>query len=123
MLKLRFSKPSVKTYMDGRITVCKYGCTVINNTTKKIVEEFNATGIAKCAPTDNVDEAYGRKLADSRAKLNAYKAASNFLSPGEFDALLDEVIFKTELIEFIESMRYLKDKEALHIEFIKDELN
>ena len=73
MLKLRFSKPFVRNYNDGKITVCKYECYIINTETKEIVRTYNATGYAKCAPTDTVDEAFGRKLADSRAKRNAYR--------------------------------------------------
>ena len=77
MLKLRFSKPFHKQYMDGKISVCKYECQIIDSQTKDIVSQFTVTGTAKCSPDDTVDVEFGRRLADSRAKLAAYKKVDN----------------------------------------------
>ena len=77
MLKLRFSKPFHKQYMDGKVSVCKYECQIVDNLTKDVVSEFTVTGTAKCSPNDTVNPEFGQKLADSRAKLAAYKRANN----------------------------------------------
>ena len=121
MYKLRFSEPSVRTYMDGKITVCKYNCTLYNNLTKKIIVEFPATGTSRCADTDTPNAEYGRKLADSRAKLVAYKTMANFVSREDLETLFKKVSDSLELIEFIDSMRFLKKKEQTHIEFLNAE--
>lgn len=121
MLKLRFSKPSVKTYKDGKITVCKYDCTLIDGETKIVVNEFSTTGMSKCSPNDALDVDYGRKLADSRAKLAAYKIASSIITEDEIQQMLAQMEHFSELIHFTDTMRYLKKKEISHIEFLNTE--
>lgn len=123
MLKLRFSKPSVRTYMDGKVTVCKYDCTLIDGNTKTIVEKFSVKGTSKCAPSDNVDADFGRKLADSRAKFEAYKVASNMVDPECIKCMIEEIKCNYETIDFIETMQYLKRKEADHINYLHNELS
>ena len=117
MMKLRFSKPTFKQYLNGRITVCKYDCTVIDNLDKSIVAEFSVTGTAKCSPNDTVSD-FGIKLADSRAKLNAYKKASNLLPSNVIYEWIEELKGKASFIDFLAQMRYLKRKEIDHIEAI-----
>ena len=56
MLKLRFSKPTHKQYVDGKVSVCKYRCKIIDNQTKEVVDEFTVTGTAKCSANDIVNE-------------------------------------------------------------------
>lgn len=121
MLKLRFSKPSVKTYMNGKITICKYDCTLIDGETKIVVNEFPATGMSKCSPNDVLDVDYGRKLADSRAKLAAYRIASSIISEEDIEDMLAQMEHFSELIHFTDTMRYLKKKEIAHIEFLNEE--
>lgn len=104
--------------MEGRVTVCRYICTLIDGETKNPVQKFSVTGTAKCSPNDVLDADYGRKLADSRAKLSAYKIASNIISP-ECYACMDEEMEKTgALLNFVDTMLYLKKKEQEHIEFL-----
>ena len=123
MLKLRFSKPSIKTYADGKITVCKYDCTLINGNSKRVMDEFSVTGTSKCSPNDILDAAYGRKLADSRAKLNAYKIAARIISPKEMERLIEKVNYTYDLIRFVDTMQYLKKKEIDHIKFLNEEFD
>lgn len=142
MLKLRFSEPLHKQYMDGKISLCKYECTVYDNSSKCIVAKFTVTGTAKCSPNDKVDAEFGRKLADSRAKLNGYRVAAKFiplsfydkediadLDDSEKQLLIDSWIRDkasminqaVEYLDFIGQMRYLKAKELSHIEDICSE--
>ena len=123
MLKLRFSKPSIKTYSDGKITVCTYKCTLLDRENKRVVDEFSVTGTSKCAPTDSIDAAFGRKLADSRAKLMAYKTVCNFIPKEQLNYLEEEVNRGLNTLAFYDEMLYLKSKEQEHINFIKNELS
>lgn len=125
MLKLKFSKPSIKHYNDGKITVCTYSCSIIENNAgnaKEVKCEFTSTGIAKCSPNDTVDLDFGRKLADSRAKLKAYKVASNYIAPESIPALVERINAGIELLKFTEFMRYLKGNELLHIQDLCEEM-
>lgn len=121
MLKLRFSQPFAKQYMDGKVSVCKYECLIVDNATKAIKERFTVTGTAKCAPSDTVDAEFGRKLADSRAKLAAYKYAANILCPSCIADIAERVNKEIEMLEFIDTMQYLKRKENTHIQEICQE--
>lgn len=118
MLKLRFSKPSTRQYMDGKVTVCKYVCTIIDGSTKEVKEKFTVTGSAKCSPNDAVNADFGRKLADSRAKFNAYKHAASFICPMCLEELIKVTDENINLLEFIDTMHYLKKKEIVHIKTI-----
>lgn len=122
MLKLRFSKPFVRQYMDGKISVCKYECVIVDGYTKAIKEKFTVTGYAKCSPNDTVDTEFGRKLADSRAKYNAYKYAANILCPACIEEIAERVNKEIEMLEFINTMQYLKKKEITHINDICTEV-
>lgn len=118
MFKLRFSAPRIKHYKDGLLTVCKYDCTVFDNATKGIVTEFTVTGTSKCAINDKVNEAFGNKLADSRAKEAAYKRASQLVSEDKIYEMEETVCKFMNLIAFVDKMRYLRKKETTHIEDI-----
>ena len=118
MLKLRFSKPFHKQYMDGKVSVCKYECQIVDNQTKDVVSEFTVTGTAKCSPNDTVNPDFGAKLADSRAKLNAYKIAANLVPSNVVEEWIEEINNKMEMMIFLDQMRYLKRKEISHIEEI-----
>lgn len=122
MLKLRFSEPFHKTYMDGKISVCKYDCTLVNNQTKQVIAEFTVTGTAKCAPNDTVNADFGAKLADSRAKLLAYKKAANYYPHDMLEVLAERINNYVEILEFASTMHYLKKKEIDHIEDICSEV-
>lgn len=122
MLKLKFSKPNMKTYMDGKITVCKYQCEIINNEDKSVIDSFTATGTAKCAPEDNLSPEVGRKLADSRAKMSAYKTASHLLTNEEIDFITEALKENIQMLDFVFFMRYLKQKENTHIKNICEEI-
>ena len=119
MLKLRFSKPSFTTHCEGRITVCRYECLIIDNEAKTQVAKFNATGVAKCAPNDTMDERYGRMLADSRAKLNAYRMAGRILPIKDVRFIQNFIKQSTDSLSFVIKMRQLKNKELEHIEVLK----
>ena len=118
MIKLRFSEPVRKQYMDGKICLCKYDCTVFDNSNKCIIAEFGVTGTAKCSPNDTVNPDFGAKLADSRAKLNAYKIAANLVPSNVVEEWIEEINNKMEMMIFLDQMRYLKRKEISHIEEI-----
>lgn len=120
MLKLRFSQPFKKQYLDGKISLCKYNCIIIDNSDKSVISKFSVTGTAKCAPNDSVDPEFGMKLADSRAKLSAYREAAKLLPKYVEDEWLDDIGTKIAILEFIDQMRFLKKKEFMHIEDICD---
>lgn len=122
MLKLRFSKPFIKTYNDGKVTVCRYNCTLIDSKTKRVTNEFSVTGTAKCSPNDVVDESYGRKLADSRAKYEAYKSALDYVCPGCYEDMVSSLETLMGIVDFVDMMKYLKTKEREHIQFIKENI-
>lgn len=122
MLKLRFSTPLHKQYMDGKVSVCKYECQIINNQTKDVVLKFTVTGTAKCSPNDSVDPEFGKKLADSRAKLAAYKRASNRYPQVMLEELAEAVNEAIGILEFHQTMQYLKKKEVAHIASICNEV-
>ena len=122
MLKLRFSEPLRKQYMDGKISLCKYKCTIFDNSNKCIVAQFSATGTAKCSPNDKVNPEFGAKLADSRAKLNAYRAATHLLPDNVIEEWSEKIERQLSVLEFIDQMHYLKKKEVSHIEDICTEV-
>lgn len=107
--------------MEGKITICKYICTLIDGETKSPIHEFSVTGTAKCSPNDILDADYGRKLADSRAKLSAYKIASNIISPNRYYQMVEQMDKMENTLNFIDTMLYLKKKEQEHIEFLNNE--
>ena len=118
MLKLRFSEPVRRQYMDGKISLCKYECTIFDNSNKCIVEQFSVTGTAKCSPNDEVNSEFGIKLADSRAKLNAYKKAAHLFPVEMVREWVEKINHQVSVLDFIEQMYYLKKKEIAHIEEI-----
>ena len=122
MLKLRFSKPSCKQYMDGKVSVCKYECCIIDNQTKEVVFEFSVTGTAKCSPNDTVNPEFGRKLADSRAKYAAYKKVASRYPQDLLLDLAETVNRGINILEFQQTMAYLKKKESDHIASICSEV-
>ena len=122
MLKLRFSKPFHKQYMDGKVSVCKYECQIVDNQTKDVVSEFTVTGTAKCSPNDTVNPEFGKKLADSRAKLAAYKKANNRYPKYMLVELAETVDRAVGILEFSQTMQYLKKKEVDHIADICSEV-
>lgn len=122
MLKLRFSKPIRRQYMDGKISLCKYECTVFDNEDKHVVSQFTVTGTAKCSPSDTVNQEFGIKLADSRAKLNGYRIAAKLIPEQILNDWVREINKKIASIEFIDYMRYLKKKEMEHIEDVCNEV-
>lgn len=118
MLKLRFSEPVRRQYMDGKISLCKYECTIFDNSNKCIVAQFSATGTAKCSPNDEVNPEFGAKLADSRAKLSAYRKAAHILPDEVIEERVEKINHQIAILDFIDQMHYLKKKEVSHIEEI-----
>lgn len=118
MLKLRFSEPVRRQYMDGKISLCKYECTVFDNSNKCIVAQFSVTGTAKCSPNDEVNSEFGAKLADSRAKLSAYRKAAHILPDEVIEEWVEKIGYQVAMLDFIDQMHYLKKKEVSHIEEI-----
>ena len=118
MLKLRFSKPSYKKYMGGKACVCSYKCKIFNSVTKEIIDEFNVSGAAKLANGDTLSD-LGAKLADSRAKLVAYKKAANIISDEQYDNFVDVVNSLTDICYFSDFMHLMKRREIKHIKKLK----
>ena len=121
MLKLRFSEPIRRQYMDGKISLCKYECTIFDNSNKCIIAQFSVTGTAKCSPNDTVNPEFGAKLADSRAKLSAYRKASRILPDDVVREWVEKIDSQIAMLDFIDQMYYLKKKELSHIEEISTE--
>ena len=122
MLKLKFSKPSVKTYKDGKITVCKYKCMIIDNCTKEVLSAFNAKGISVCSDSDTVNAECGRRLADSRAKYNAYKEAASIMNIVDREEFVNKVKVGIDVLFFYEEMQYLKKAENRHIRKLNEDI-
>jgi transcription antitermination factor NusG len=108
--------------MDGKVTVCRYKCTVIDNKNKKVISTFIAKGISKCSDNDTLNIEQGRRLADSRAKYYAYKKAVEMYSQDEIDAIVKAINESVELVEFYNKMLYLKKSEIKHIKLLNSEI-
>ena len=121
MLKLRFSKPNVKSHNNGKIVIVRYDCTLWDNETKEVKIKFQTSGTAKRAEGDVDNPEFARSLADSRAKECAYKVAKNGFSNADIKALERKVQWATEMISFHESMKYLHNKEKEHIDWLINE--
>lgn len=106
--------------MDGKICVCIYECMIFDTDTKEVVDKFNVSGTAKLAEGDTMSD-LGVKLADSRAKLTAYKKAATIISDAqyaEYDALVETMC---DLMNFSDFMHHMKRKEINHIKFLERE--
>lgn len=120
MLKLRFSKPTFKKYMGGKICVCIYECKILDTNTKEVVDEFKVSGTAKLAKGDTMSD-LGAKLADSRAKLLAYKKAASLISEEQYVAYIETIDAMGNLCAFSDFMHCMKRKEVDHIKFLEKE--
>ena len=115
MIKLQFSKPSYHTYDNGKVTTCVYECKVIICNTKELLDTFKVTGKAVCSPNDVVNPTTGRRIADSKAKLAAYKTAKNHWSAFFNKELNKSLLIVKNIANFINQMQYLKKSEEKHI--------
>lgn len=120
MLKLRFSKPSFRKYMDGEICVCSYKCEILDTNTKEVLDSFKVSGTAKLADGDIMSD-LGAKLADSRAKLAAYKKAANIISDEDYEGFAEMIEAVCNLLDFSDFMHYMKKKEIEHIKYLRRE--
>lgn len=77
---------------------------------------FEAVGVAKCNPEDKFDEKLGKRLAESKAKRNAYKKYVNILNN-----ILSGLTKATGLVEFNKSVMfdYIEREEEHYKELLK----
>lgn len=116
MIKLQFSPPVYRTYDGGRVTVCTYQCKQVNRTTKEVLSEFSVQGKAVCSKQDRQDERTGRIIAESRAKLFAFKKVScNQELIEDYERALDNV---SEFLMFQYKMKRCRERESDHLKEI-----
>lgn len=102
MIKLRFSLPVYKTYNGGKVTTCLYKCVQVDTKEKRVLEEFTVQGKAICSSQDTPNERTGRIIAESRAKLLAYKkvaCSQSLLRDYEntIDSMAEYVLFQYKM--------------------------
>ena len=115
MIKLRFSKPLYKTYDAGRVTTCTYECTRVGPKDENDAEHlrFTVTGKAVCSKQDVPDERIGRHIAESRAKLLAYKKVSyNPITIRFYENVIDNL---AELVMFQYKISRCRKREIDHL--------
>lgn len=119
MIKLRFSKPKYASYLEGAINICTYDCTLLYN--GMTVQEFQVVGKALCSKEDTVDETLGRRIAESKAKLLAYKKASLFYGPNFYYNNKRELPIVQENIRAYEKLARCKKLEQEHLKKLCNE--
>lgn len=108
MLKLRFSKPDIRTFLNGQITKCYFKCQIVETQSGNVLNRFSVSGQARCNPTDHQDSKLGAALAESRAKYRAYCYAQE---------CVDEILSSMgtgDLLDLSEQMWYMRENEAKH---------
>ena len=108
MLKLRFSKPEIKTFLNGQITKCYIKCQIVETQTDNVLDKFSVSGQARCNPVDKLDPVLGAILAESRAKSRAYARAEDYTCN-----VLDNM-GASDLLDLNQQMWYLKEAEKAH---------
>ena len=116
MIKLQFSPPVYKTYDKGRITTCTYKCKQVHKQTKEVLNEFTVQGKAICSKQDIPDERTGRIIAESRAKLIAFKRVScSKVMIMTYESKLDQI---SEFLMFQYKMKRCRERESDHLKKI-----
>lgn len=112
---------------EKKVVVCRIMCDLnISNNHSKIVfledyykkkfpfirgERFWAKGIARCNPKDTFDETIGKRIAESRAKKEAYSVAANVYN-------FYSKILESEMVGFkmlVENNSIVAEREKEHI--------
>lgn len=85
-MKLRFEQPVYYINKDKKTVVCTieanfYSCELRELSPDFLYSDntFYAKGITKCKELDIFNEETGKRIAESKAKMQAYKKAFNFL--------------------------------------------
>lgn len=83
-----------------------------NNVFGKESELITVKGFSKCHPEDKFDEVIGKRIAESRAKKEAYREGRNYLQK-----ILDStVIYEKDLKQSMIKLINFGKKEKSHIE-------
>jgi hypothetical protein len=122
-LKLVFSNPEYHVYetrsTQVKTVICLYNCKVKARSTQETLMAFKVCGKSECSKQDEFNELLGKRLAESRAKLQAYKNVKQSMA-ADINKLEDIVEKSCSEIEFYDQMKYLIQKESERIEDLKD---
>ena len=114
-----------KPVVDHMTTVVKvvYNCKVIDITTHEVMKEFKVESFSYTAEGDDFEERYGKILADSRAKAQAYKIARDMFSPYDLCKMEAKVKLYTDFLNFYKKMQHLKQSEDRHLQHVINHAN
>jgi hypothetical protein len=101
----------VPSYDPNEVTPCMY-LTFDND----IFNGMVFTGVAKCHENDNFNSTTGMRIAESRAKVKAYKTARNVLNKmfEDFDDFTSAIKYSTN------SFKSLYESETEHLKKLTD---
>lgn len=116
--KLRFQEAEYHVNKEKRTVICVLKADYDNeldyyipcnyhNKNFKELYYFKSVGMAKCDPKDEFDITLGKRIAESKAKRNAYKSYINIIKG-----------FEKDLSKSIDIMRYNK---SVMLDYIKKE--
>ena len=109
MYKLSFSNPVFYTYDEGKITVCRFLCTVKSD--GKEVFHYRVQGVAKCAAQDTLDPVLGKHIAESRAKKKGYAILRKYA----YEHWVEYLDKTEDFYDIFSQMSYMEGKEVSHI--------
>lgn len=105
--KIKFKDPLFSTYLEDRVTKCKYTCKVYYK--GNLILEFPVSATTKCVSPDKLNLEVGRKIAECKAKKKGYIIAK--------DTLIDskEREYCMELLKFDDYLKNVIIKESNYI--------
>lgn len=112
MIKLRFSKPKYTKDIEKKIIRCIFNCSIVETEDAYTYDSYTVVGTATCHPDDAFDEKKGARIANSKAKQQAYKVAKTFYNKEKIVRLAAKYI---EEVSFCNYMKHLQQEEENHM--------
>lgn len=117
MKKLSFSDP--KYYSFGNITKCVYTCKIVDTELQEEMEPFVVSGIAERTDNDDNDPKIGMMLAESRAKIEAFKRVrDSYDKTGFFDQFNELYHMMQGELAFRDRIKFYLSREHEHLKTI-----
>lgn len=120
--KLKLGNPEYKVFRNAGIVLCTFKCRVSGNNPESketgLFKPFRACAKAQCSSKDTFNVETGKRIAQTRAKYEAYKKASKMIFPNQREELnlISNINKAMELVEFSRFLRFLKTREREHLE-------
>lgn len=116
-MKIRFSKPTFRTFHEGRVTSCSFNCTLLINGSE--VKRFKTHATTQLAEGDTPDPVKARHLAESKAKLKAYEVAVAGSNANAVSEVLHRTLERVAECKSILKLIHLRNAERKHIHQLK----